>query len=1146
MKSPPLDPVLLPLSAESILDSFEVPRCANLFVLGSFARHVTIYSQQVRALNLVFALIRTGRLGRGSSVAIVGGGMAGVTAAKMAASSVPGARITLVEKSGQVTPLQAGSSKRFVHPHIYDWPEEGSNETCANLPVFNWEAGPAGDVAAKFRVEWDNFAAAYGNVSPLICHELKSIGIVSTGFELTCESGGRSTVLKSDIVVLATGFGVDVDPLSREDYWLDNWYGQPRGGPKRWLVSGTGDGGLTDAMRVAIQDFRHEHVVLGLSGLGQDEIEMSRRSAGRDRFGELYHEFGPLFVEALRKGGLSTDSTTLNGPAPWHTLKASLLNRMISTALHDLGALQHHEVRIEMEDINRQRDDRYAVNGFEGTFDHIIIRHGPREHPLDAVLSNAGTDSRIKGGLGELSTRWKSWLERHDPSDDRTRLPAWTDQDLNRIRAFHARPAGWTAATKRPAGEADCVVLHGDAATEADANFRSAVDRAVARCAEEMKRRGGAVYSNPIYRSASRAFTDFRTYEEMIGLLCSAPLLIVDITKFEAAVMILLGVRSAVRRGVTIAVTRQSGGIDHWMEMPFNLREINTVSIFAPPEILTPTRADPANPLFESILAAIDDSTDRHYSDLPGYFELRSRSASESKVDDGHVLVLCPFEKSYVEKFNGNIRGRLEEVVRAAGISAQVHTVAEVASPRLVAARLYGAIRRSFLCVVDWTEWRANVMFEFGIRLASSDQRTACLIDTGRPISSACGTPYAQRELLRRFFSPLVYNGMRPEQQFLGIKNMLEHYRGSAPLDLFGPPDPHVTFNAASKNVDLAVDPSFDGAVEMLSASADELLPDPLNPPPILFGAAPRVAEEAERAANDRYVAAWHYLANRGSSEEILIKVGDELLLRLDDDEAQLKAQITGKIGSKRAAPTDPLALARALKNRARLSRRAGDLDAASGTLGEAIKGLKRLVKSTPPESLSIMERRAALELADCWGSLGGVQREQGRLAEARDSYDQGYKIESDSRLKVANSYNLVNRLLVRLQISTSLDQAVGGVTLASAIKDAAIVVRNQTLGPRRGDPWALADLLTLRLVLGDEAAAREAWEKFLESATVEHSFTSSRRVLAELASLTPDLPSKKLIEAAVGEFDGAIRDKKWQRHAAFNVDPTTGDVAPV
>ena len=33
-----------------------------VFIVGSFARRVTIYSQQVRATNLVYALLRTGRL----------------------------------------------------------------------------------------------------------------------------------------------------------------------------------------------------------------------------------------------------------------------------------------------------------------------------------------------------------------------------------------------------------------------------------------------------------------------------------------------------------------------------------------------------------------------------------------------------------------------------------------------------------------------------------------------------------------------------------------------------------------------------------------------------------------------------------------------------------------------------------------------------------------------------------------------------------------------------------------------------------------------------------------------------------------------------------------------------------------------------
>ncbi len=58
----------------------EVPALRNVFALGNFARQVTFASQQLRALNLVWALLRTGRLSEGQHIAVVGAGLAGMTA----------------------------------------------------------------------------------------------------------------------------------------------------------------------------------------------------------------------------------------------------------------------------------------------------------------------------------------------------------------------------------------------------------------------------------------------------------------------------------------------------------------------------------------------------------------------------------------------------------------------------------------------------------------------------------------------------------------------------------------------------------------------------------------------------------------------------------------------------------------------------------------------------------------------------------------------------------------------------------------------------------------------------------------------------------------------------------------------------------
>lgn len=64
---------------QKVLGLLELPNHRGLFLLGNFARRVTVYSQQVRALNLVDSLAGLGRISPQSNVAVVGAGMGGLT-----------------------------------------------------------------------------------------------------------------------------------------------------------------------------------------------------------------------------------------------------------------------------------------------------------------------------------------------------------------------------------------------------------------------------------------------------------------------------------------------------------------------------------------------------------------------------------------------------------------------------------------------------------------------------------------------------------------------------------------------------------------------------------------------------------------------------------------------------------------------------------------------------------------------------------------------------------------------------------------------------------------------------------------------------------------------------------------------------------
>jgi hypothetical protein len=104
-------------TASQVIRTYEaVP---GVMVLGSLSDGVTVYKQQVRALNLATALVQRAvaskkPLGR---VAVIGGGIGGLTlVAGLLVLADAECEITLFEKRWDLCPLQQGSDTRWLHP----------------------------------------------------------------------------------------------------------------------------------------------------------------------------------------------------------------------------------------------------------------------------------------------------------------------------------------------------------------------------------------------------------------------------------------------------------------------------------------------------------------------------------------------------------------------------------------------------------------------------------------------------------------------------------------------------------------------------------------------------------------------------------------------------------------------------------------------------------------------------------------------------------------------------------------------------------------------------------------------------------------------------------------------------------------------
>src|SRR4051812_28445408 len=104
-------------TARDVLKYCAVPGTRRLYLIGAHQRRITIKSQQVRALNLVWALDELELL-RGAHVAVIGAGFAGLTVA--AALDRREAKVTLFESERTCLHVQHGCLHRRVHPNLFD------------------------------------------------------------------------------------------------------------------------------------------------------------------------------------------------------------------------------------------------------------------------------------------------------------------------------------------------------------------------------------------------------------------------------------------------------------------------------------------------------------------------------------------------------------------------------------------------------------------------------------------------------------------------------------------------------------------------------------------------------------------------------------------------------------------------------------------------------------------------------------------------------------------------------------------------------------------------------------------------------------------------------------------------------------------
>jgi hypothetical protein len=875
-------------TTQKLLDLLTVTKRPGVYILGCLGRNITIYSQQVRAINLVDALCKSGWLVPGARVAIVGGGAAGITAA--AALVRRGALVKVLESLPAIMALQRTCTKRWIHPHIYHWPDpdDGPIRDKAGLPVLDWEADFANVVVEQMENGLSDLQLRFGEALKIYTGA-RVTGIFPLSYgepfrsRVAWELGGDTTVAEFDLVILAVGFGMEKHTTDKGffGYWEDTALESlTKKEQEQWLVSGTGDGGLIDLMRLCIQDFTHHRVLMPflkedhLRAIGKKvrDAERALGTTDRDKITALFRSFDFPEIQGLLKAApLRSDlDVVFNGTSAPYGADSSRLNRLIVSQLERLGAFKFLPGKIEPPvEIARSYSFIFQDEG-ERNFGQFVPRHG-----ADSALAKSFPE--ILTACQPLKAEWDGML----PGDDFTCRPMWSDGDFTE--------ANETCAFAEKVG---CLVVATGSEQEGDEPWivgyvKGGLETARSRLRAILAPR--ELDSRPKVLRGGAAFRCRAEYDRTVRSLCSAEIVVFDVTGYQPETMLLLGLRAAARRGVTVLTSGDGLGGGGPFEAPFNLREINPIRYSGGAR--RPAAKDPGK-IYRQIGAAIADGLrllqdiPGRYLDLPAYESVRrgggAGSSYTSASRDDSPLILCPFDHGYTKRNWPYLRGEIHT-----GFGSYPKRIVDIPSPRLVSQRLFEMIRQRDACFVDWTQWNSNVFFELGVRLAVHDRGPICLLeedDEGPdlPLNSARGA-------LIDLFRPIRYSPDEP-----GLWETIKADTRKSPAEEWSLRGDY-THRLISGSVRMRGEPTFSPVHRELIGSAESLVgkdPRSISRLPILFeGSNQYLTMQAQTGAVERLLAAWYYLQNRHhpkmlpKESEVVVEylaVGRKLIALLD------------------------------------------------------------------------------------------------------------------------------------------------------------------------------------------------------------------------------------------------------------------------
>lgn len=649
---------------------------------------------------------------------------------------------------------------------------------------------------------------------------------------------------------------------------------------------------------------------------------------------------------------------------------------------------------------------------------------------------------------------------------------------------------------------------------------------------------------------ASDVVKNFEALKEAIIYLCSDEIVVFDVTNNEPIIMFLMGIRSVVRRGITICSVGGEFKIGDVIDFPFNVKEVSFMSHsklqYDQPEV-------PPILLATRVKEGLSQSDYKQYLDMPAFDGVRNlfpEGRSSVPIEE-RILLLCSYSPRYQSK---NLRHVQTGLRLYAKQTTRIERILDLSSPRLISATTFEALRRTTLTIVDLTEWRANVMFELGVRASvnQGETGTICIIeDKDREFLENIIANSDIEQLLKDhlevddtdpWFEKMKRRYQIIAQQCLDFLKLFVNFkyeRTPGAFDVFATLMKYqadkvlindtnqvtfsVVYNTISMNYDERAESFARPIYEQLDKEAEMLGTNSQSGnTSLIYPNNSRLREMSEQAITERYLAAWSYIDVRYDRSEIrkdsklknaYEDMGYKLTARLHD--GPLYDKIKSAL-DKFAQPTREFAMPDEVQeeydffkeidirlSKAKTSRNEEHYPEAITITEGVIKDL--LEKYTTGNEVDT--QKAKTYLSETYGSLGGIYNRNNQFHEAGDSYKAGEDYDE-------KTFNKTNRI-----INYILANPQNLIHLRADIFSAIQTLNKETDSSRENDFWAWADLGVLSILYRDNTRADKAYKVFTNLAPPDYAYGTHLRVLKQLVDALVNSDFQDIAEKLKGIY---------------------------